>query len=551
VLLLRPAEKIIIFLTNMALTREQIIANIEALEKQGASQSEIQEWLDSMKGQTTSMPDVQQEQTASVVSPQQSKDSPGIFSRVLNETTVGKVGKGLAKGVARGIAGLSDLGEQVLSFGKVGDTLDKQAQEKLEAGESTAERISGKIAEAPFDFTSGLVKKSLKRLGEVSATGEKMLSFDQAEDTLGQSLAQSEKLESTKWMEKAGELGYVFAEAYGTLGLVGKATTMKGAFTRGAGLTGSQVTIEGVGQKDKPLTEAVIDAIPSAIISGGLSAGIWGIFNWLSGGDRGLAKQFNKELNPKTNEMAKQIEHGFKTTGDEIAGVVDSKGKSIYAHQNYAGMKNTAQSQIDQLSPQARGLLADFDKSHPAVIPRDNITSKVIDYFNKRYSGELTTSNENTILRELSRVPEQMTRTQTLDTRQAIDTLLKESDFNISKTSEIAPIVKEVRLLIRKLLNDEIVKSMPESEIGKAFTAINRKIMIGYDVRSLSAIQEAIIEKMKMSGSKTSFIKNVIDHIILPPQLTTRLPEVFGTASKWTPPVVSGVISKIKGMFDR
>ena len=46
-LLSRQAEKLITYHTNM-LTREQIIANIEAMEKQGAQQGEIQEWLDTL-----------------------------------------------------------------------------------------------------------------------------------------------------------------------------------------------------------------------------------------------------------------------------------------------------------------------------------------------------------------------------------------------------------------------------------------------------------------------------------------------------------------------
>lgn len=46
----RHLGKIIFYHSNMSqLTREQIIANIEALEKQGASQQEIQGWLNSIK----------------------------------------------------------------------------------------------------------------------------------------------------------------------------------------------------------------------------------------------------------------------------------------------------------------------------------------------------------------------------------------------------------------------------------------------------------------------------------------------------------------------
>ena len=86
------------------MNQEKLKATIESLERQGASQREIQEWINSQRG--VSQPTTTQPRTSST------SQRTGL-NRFVNETMPG-VATGFMKDIGRTVRGASDLGERII-----------------------------------------------------------------------------------------------------------------------------------------------------------------------------------------------------------------------------------------------------------------------------------------------------------------------------------------------------------------------------------------------------------------------------------------------------
>ncbi len=407
----------------------------------------------------------------------------------------------------------------------------------------------------------GFAKEAGKRVAEASVLGEKtlirpidkVLGTESEEKPLGEQVIESKALEPVGLAEKAGSLAERFVEAYLGVKVMGSATTMKQAFAQGSAITESQLTLSGVGKGDDP-GKAAFDAIPYAALSGGISAATFGLLNWLSGKERGLAKTFNRELQPPTKEMAEQFKRGYATVGDDIASVMDDSGKPVYVGKSYEEMGKTAQREIADNSNMVRGYLRHFDELDIAAPEGKKVVfaegGKAFDdmtsHFDTTYGAQLTKAQENILIKEAERLPVNMTREQMLDVRQSIDADIKPGDFSLKEGPKA--FVAEVRLYLRDWLRKAIEGSVPNTPEGNVVRELNGRISTAYDVRDLSGLQRAVIEKAKISKGEGiwAFIRNVWDNVLFAPERSTVIPGALKSAAQAQPAIIGVTVTEIK-----
>jgi hypothetical protein len=118
------------------LTTEQLKANIEALEKQGASPQEIQGWLNTQKNQ------VSQSQSMIQESPEISPTEKSSSDNFLKDHLIShEVGVGMLKGLGSSVTG---LGQLVLKGASKIPFLPEKAQSKIQGGIEEGEKIKEK-----------------------------------------------------------------------------------------------------------------------------------------------------------------------------------------------------------------------------------------------------------------------------------------------------------------------------------------------------------------------------------------------------------------------
>lgn len=391
-----------------------------------------------------------------------------------------------------------------------------------------------KTGEAMGEFGIGFGKEAIRTVGAMSDIGEEILSFGKADDTLGGRVAQSEVLKPTNTAQKVGAFAENVAEAYAGGVAIGAPKTALAAFIQGSALAEAQMTKGGV-IEGKTASEAALDSLPWAIAAGGVSAGIYKVFSALSGGERGLAKQFNKELQPPKGPEIAKLKSGFKSIGDDIANITDDAGNKVYVGKSYDGMIDTAKEQIDTNAKVIRSALENADNTNPMSYSREPIRKALLENMENTY-GALEKQQVKTINKFVDMLPENMTRAEMHDSRMSIDKLLKRKDFQI--TDGPKAFATEVKLLVR----DNLRKMMEQSVDDISIRDINQKISTAFNVRDLAYTQKFIKELEKESSSKGMWatIGRVIDDVIFTPEVSTRIPSAAASAAKGAPTAVGG-----------
>jgi len=265
-----------------------------------------------------------------------------------------------------------------------------------------------------------------------------------------------------------------------------------------------------------------ISSVAGQTIGGGLvGAGISGAFEIVGIGLRALAnskfaqqlasKTYSKALQPKTKELATQIQKGFTTTGQKIADAGYVGG--------YKSMLSQAKQNINKFSSQ----LDDILSKYPNIkITKTQIVGNSADDLADVF-GALTKQQIATIKREASKLPKSVNLKELLSLKRQLDkkispTFWIEPDPKKSFVQWVNYIFrKNAKALIENSTDDILVKS------------INQNLGLAIDVRELAALREAIKEKGRnlIPMGRYSLIANLLDRTIFNPKLTTRVAQTI------------------------
>lgn len=292
----------------------------------------------------------------------------------------------------------------------------------------------------------------------------------------------------------------------------------------GAGIGAGKALEKGGGIKEVAKGTA-IGAGTGLAVSGvleGISAGV----RWISQSKAIQARTgatYTKALQPPKKEIAKDIERGFKSFGEEVANVVDDKGKPVYV----GGYKTLLQKAKDQLATKGGQLKSALASNKTATITRDEVAEGVQAAMENNY-GKLTTPQIKQINFEVSRMPEKMDLSGLEDTKRMFDNLIPDSFW-----SKIDDPGANFPSLVKYTLRDNARKLIDIKSANPLIQKLNREMSVAMDVRKLVSSQLATKELQRLSGSSSyisKVISKVLDTFILNPAETTRLSQAVRTA---------------------
>jgi hypothetical protein len=235
---------------------------------------------------------------------------------------------------------------------------------------------------------------------------------------------------------------------------------------------------------------------------------------------RRTGQTYNKELQPKVSDIAKDIEKGFATMGEQIADVTDDIGKPVYIG-NYRALLNKSNEQLKLNNGKLSTLLNEYDD----VITRDQVAGDVIEQMQDIY-GKLSNSQISKIKAEVARMPKSMTLTGVRDAKMAYDKLIpKEFWTKLDDPAVSFP------SYVKYLLRDNARKVINDTTGNPLVQKFNNEMSTAMDVRKLAANQLAkrgLVKISEVGGAGTTrnplsyFISMMIDDILTPAALTTR-----------------------------
>ena len=232
---------------------------------------------------------------------------------------------------------------------------------------------------------------------------------------------------------------------------------------------------------------------------------------------------YTKELQPPKKDVINEIKYGFKSFGEQVADVVDDKGKPVYVGTYNTLLKN-AKTEIATKTPQLEELISSAPKT---TITRNEVSKNILQTMENKY-GKLTSAQIKQINFEVSRMPEVMDLTELLNAKRMYDKLIptnfwsKINDPAISFPSLVKYILRDnARQVINMKTNNPLIQQL------------NNEISVAIDVRDLVSTQIAQRELWKISGQGGVFYKLIgkfVDDILLNPAVTTRAAQTIRRA---------------------
>lgn len=168
--------------SKQRLSREQLVANIDAMEKQGASQQEVQGYLDSLKNDATPQ---QSGVGGNYPAPPEVKpfvpaDTKPESNSNINPTA--EVAKGGLKGLIGGVTGIGDIGNQIANqtVGRVanlvtgrGFTANQDSAGALESGAPAEENLKKNLEAENAYQTAGKIGETALELAVPFLAGKR------------------------------------------------------------------------------------------------------------------------------------------------------------------------------------------------------------------------------------------------------------------------------------------------------------------------------------------------------------------------------------------
>ena len=265
-----------------------------------------------------------------------------------------------------------------------------------------------------------------------------------------------------------------------------------------------------------------------AVIGGGIGLATAGLLEGIGAGLRKFSQSqyaqkrtgytYLKELQPPKKEIAKDIEKGFKTFGEEVADVVDDKGSPVYTG-SYKTLLEKAKNQLQQKGDLLKNLLKESPTIRSIRIRQDEVAKDIVETMQNRY-GKLSDIQIKQIQFEVNRMPKFMTPTTLLKAKRMFDNLIPDSFW--SKLDDPAQAFPS---LVKYHLRDNARKLINEKTANPIIQKINNEMSIAMDVRKLAASQMATRAARKISGEGGFFYKMIgrfIDDYVFNPAITTR-----------------------------
>lgn len=223
---------------------------------------------------------------------------------------------------------------------------------------------------------------------------------------------------------------------------------------------------------------------------------------------------YNKELQPKTKDLANEISKGFKTFGQDVASVVDDNGKPVYIG-TYDTLLNKAKNEISTKGSQLEQIIKDVPN---VKITKNQIANDIIEKM-ENYYGQLTPTQLKQIQFEVNRMPKSMDLSGVLKSKRLYDSLIPDSFW-----SNIGDPATSFPSLVKYTLRDNARKIINSSTNNPLVQKLNKELSIAMDVRALSALQKAIRAKRKLTatGGLWGMLGKVLDDTLFNPAITTR-----------------------------
>jgi len=288
----------------------------------------------------------------------------------------------------------------------------------------------------------------------------------------------------------------------------------------GAG-AGAKRGLEVEEEAEKIIKKAAIGGLIGFGISGSLELAGYGLKKlakgrWMS---RRTGNIYNKELQPKTSELAGQIKREAQTTGQRVRDVVDAKGNPVYVGK-YSTLLDKSKNEIKKHGQ----LLSDKIKVYDDItINRSEATRGMFAKLGDEY-GHLEPSQLKTVNKLVKKMPTEMNMSGALKNKRMYDGLISDTSWSKIVADKVDPQVA-FATEVKYLLRDNLRKLINEKTGDAAIQQLNYRMSTGMQVRDLVSQQLAIRAKQKISGSGGIFWKmygRVIDDVIFNPAITTR-----------------------------
>lgn len=328
-----------------------------------------------------------------------------------------------------------------------------------------------------------------------------------------------------------------------TAGLPGAGTAV-GRIGQGIGVGAGYGLSESL-RKDAGLKDTTQNVVKGAGFGGltsGLLEGAGALLRQVSQSgfiQRNSGNTFNKELQPSIKDLSKDISSGFKTFGEQVAGITDKSGKPVYVG-TYRTLLGKAKGELAINGSQLTNSLKTLDQSSPITITRQQVAKGIYKTMQDTY-GVLSPTQLRQIAFEVKRAPLEMNRTKLETTKRLYDGLIPESFW-----SKIGDPAQAFPSLIKYALRDNARKILNDSS-DQLTQQLNNRMSIAMDMKKLTSTQlakRALTKISETGGTGTArnpfsyFISKLIDDVILNPAITTRLAQTrsrLGTQTGLTP----------------
>lgn len=370
------------------------------------------------------------------------------------------------------------------------------------------------LGKATLQYMRGEKEQARRTIMETGAKTSQALDLG----ILGEYEAPDELREVIGTGLKAGTtLGFLGAGS--VVGTTGRAVATRiGMGGVAGGLTGAGESIEEGGDV-KSVAKSTMWGVGTGLAVAGAFEGLGFLLRKMHF-MRNIGKNtYNKELQPPRKELTNQIEHGWRTFGEEVRNLTDDAGRPIYKG-TYKTMKKQALSELSDAGNQLKKLAQQYDDAG-AYATSNEIAGDIVKEMQDTFGDQITNANLRTIKHEVSRLGRgNLNISEMIDKKRMYDGLIPDSywvkagDANTALVSQVKYSLRDrLRQMINQKTKDEAIKHL------------NHRLSIAMDVKHLTSEQIAVRATQKISGGGGYFYKLVgrfIDDYIFNPAITTR-----------------------------
>lgn len=350
----------------------------------------------------------------------------------------------------------------------------------------------------------------------------------------------------------------IISDALGTLGTVMIAGTpaVKGAsgvLSKAVSTPLSRIAMgtavgAGVGVQQALQKEATGKEIVKETIKGGAIGLVTsGILEGVGLGLKKVAEWKNKikgetyirELQPKTQELATELQHNWETTGQKIAEATDNNGKPLYVG-NLKEIRGIARNETSTNSSELLNLLKNPEYKDIYTTRGDYNILKL--KMEEQY-GVLNDLQEKTIERELAKLPTKMDLPMMLRQKRIVDSQIN-PNFFIDPDSQRS-FLGNVQYMLRGLLKEQIEYGALGSTNENIVKELNNKIGLAMDVNKMASLVEATKLKDKVGNGFYALLAKLMEKTIFNPAVTTRLAQMGTKAPQGAIPIRQAIINQL------